>query len=359
MARFYSLQIKDIVKETSDCTSIAFEVPADLEKIFTFTQGQHLTLRTEIEGEDIRRSYSLCSSPLEKELRVAVKQIEEGKFSTYANQVLKVGDKLEVMPPMGKFYTELRPDQTKNYVAFAAGSGITPIISIIKTTLKTEPNSTFTLFYSNKQVQSIIFKEEIEGLKNKFLQRFQVFHFLTQEQLDIPLFNGRFTGEKLSDIFSKLIQPDEVDECFLCGPEDMTFEIKDFLLEKGIEAKKIHFELFTTAESRNRVPRKVQKTANKGPVSKITVKDGGKSFAFDLPFDTMNILDAAMQKGADLPFACKGGVCCTCKARLIEGEVDMEVNYALEPEEIAAGYILTCQSYPTSEKVVVDYDEAI
>lgn len=359
MIKFYKLKVKDLVKETDDCTSIAFDVPEILAKDFTYKQGQYLTLRQTINGEEVRRSYSVCSSPLDGELRVAVKKIDGGKFSTFANDILQVGDELDAMPPMGKFYTDLSPNQIKNYVAFAAGSGITPIISIIKTALKTEKNSTFTLFYLNRNVNKIIFKEEIEGLRNQHMQRFQVFYNLTKAKLDVDLFFGRYDKEKLNTIFTKLVEPSEVDEFFLCGPEDMIFLVRDELMERNIDRKQIHFELFTSPDAKKDAKEHIKEAKTDKETCSVFVKEDGKTILFDLPFKTENILDAALRNGGDLPYACKGGVCCTCKAKLVEGEVDMAVNYALEPEEVEAGFILTCQSYPITEKVVVDFDQAM
>lgn len=357
--RFHSLKVKELVKETSDCTSIAFELADELQDTFQYKQGQYLTLRTDINGEDVRRSYSLCSSPLDGEMRVAVKKIEEGKFSTFANDVLKEGDTLDVMPPMGNFYTDLSPNQAKSYVAFAAGSGITPMMSIIKTTLQTEPDSQFTLLYCNKNVHSIIFKEEIEGLKNQYLNRFQVYHFLTREMQDIPLFNGRFDEEKINHILGGLVKTSTVDDYFLCGPEEMIMNIKKALEARKVDSKKIHFELFTSPDAKKGKAKKKVKKKRDGKVSLVTIKDSGSSYQFELSQGTNNILDAALLNGADLPFACKGGVCCTCKAKVTEGKVEMDVNYALEPEEVEQGFILTCQAHPLTPTVVVDFDEAM
>lgn len=355
---FHALTVKDVRQETADCCSIAFEIPEALAENYQFIQGQYLTLKADIDGEDVRRSYSICTSPNDQDLRVAVKEVYKGKFSTYANQELKKGDVLEVMTPTGNFYTELHPEQEKHYVGFAAGSGITPILSILKTVLETEPKSRFTLFYGNKNSASIIFKEEIEALKNKYMQRFVVHYFLSREMLDAPLMNGRLDNEKCIAIFNQLVQVDEIDECFSCGPEPMIFAVKDALVAKGFDEKHIHFELFTSPLGKlgDDKKRKI-KQEDEGKVTKVTINVDGKGLLFDLPFGTDNLLDAALKQGADLPFACKGGVCCTCKAKLIEGSVDMEVNYALEPDEVENGYILTCQSYPTTEKVVVDFDE--
>jgi ring-1,2-phenylacetyl-CoA epoxidase subunit PaaE len=359
MTKFYSLKVKDLVKETDDCTSVCFDIPEDLAATFAYTQGQYLTLRQTINGAEVRRSYSVCSSPLDGELRVAIKKIDGGKFSTFANEVLQVGDTLEAMPPMGNFFTPIAPQQAKNYVAFAAGSGITPILSILKTVLKTEKNSTFTLFYLNRNVSKIIFKETLEGLRNQYLQRFQLYYNLTKEQLDTPLFFGRYDETKLNVFFEKLIRPEEVDEFFLCGPEEMIFLIKKVLENKKVDSKKIHFELFTSPDAQKEKQHSEKAVQTEKLSSQISIKDDGKTFIFDLPFRSDNILDAALRNGADLPYACKGGVCCTCKAKLIEGEVDMLVNYALEPEEVEAGFILTCQSYPLTETVVVDFDQAM
>lgn len=359
MAAFYPLKTKQLTKETTDCTSVTFEVPEKLVEEFRFKQGQYLTLKTEIDGKEVRRSYSLCSGPHEGELKVAVKKIPDGTFSTFVNDELQEGDILEVMPPMGDFYTEMNPANSKNYIAFAAGSGITPIMSIMKAVLKAEPNSTFTLFYVNKYASTVIFKEEIEGLKNIFLDRLRVFHFFSREISDLPLFSGRMTGEKAKDILDKLIDLKKDHEFFLCGPQEMVFDIRDTLEEAGVKKENVHFELFTSADGGENKKRIQTKLAKQEKVCEVFIKDGGNSFGFNLPMGTDNILDAAIARGADLPYSCKGGVCSTCKAKLVEGEIEMAVNYALEPEEVEAGYILTCQAYPVSEKVIVDYDEAL
>ena len=325
----------------------------NLKEAFAYKQGQNITLKTVIDGEEVRRSYSLCSSPLSNDFRVAIKKVDGGKFSTFANTQLKVGDIVEVMPPVGKFYTELIATNTKNYVAFAAGSGITPILSIIHTTLQTEPNSSFILVYGNKNHNSIIFKEALEALKNKFLQRFQLIHVLSRERTDADINFGRIDANKLQQL-SSLINYKTIDEFFICGPEEMIFCVKDFLTAQSIEQQKIHFELFAASTPKT----KVVTTAIKDTTakSKISVTVDGRSFDFDLPFNGTNILDAALQEGADLPYACKGGVCCTCKAKLLEGQVQMDVHWGLEHEEIEQGFILTCQSHPLTEKVVVDFD---
>ena len=353
---FHKLKVKEVRTETSDCVSIAFTVPEDLQSEFLFEQGQNITIKKEIDGEEIRRSYSICSAPFENELRVAVKKVDGGKFSTYANSLLKVGDTLDVLPPTGKFNTKLITHNSKQYLAFAAGSGITPVISIIKTTLQTEPASQFTLVFGNRGRHSIIFFEELEALKNRHLNRFNFINILSREKTDAPINFGRIDTNKLTEL-NKLIDYKNTNEFFICGPEEMIFCVKNFLEQINIDKKKIHFELFTTpGQKQPSVVNRQSSVEDKGPKSKITVKLDGRSFDFDLGFDSENILDAALKQGADLPFACKGGVCCTCKAKLLEGEVEMDVNWGLEQEEVEQGYILTCQSHPVTEKVVVDFD---
>lgn len=353
---FHTLNVKEVKPETADCVSIVFEIPDDLKTDFLFEQGQNITIRKTIGGEELRRSYSICSAPYEKELRVAVKKVEGGKFSSFAASSLKAGDQLEVLPPTGRFNTKLDPANKKEYLAFAAGSGITPVISIIKTTLHTEPQSRFTLVFGNRGRHSIIFFEELEGLKNKFLNRFNFINILSREKTDTPVNFGRINTAKLQEL-KKLIDYDNTDEFFICGPEDMIFSVTGFLEQERIDKKKIHFELFTTpGQPKNAQVKSGSQTGSGTAQSNITVKLDGRSFSFQLGFNGENILDAALKQGADLPFACKGGVCCTCKAKLLEGEVDMDVNWGLEQEEVDQGYILTCQSHPKTENVVVDFD---
>jgi len=354
---FYPLRIKKINKETDQCVSVEFEIPGSLANAFQFKQGQSLTMRKNLAGEEVRRTYSLCSSPLDKRWKVAIKKVEGGLFSSFANENLQEGDELDVMEPVGKFYTELNPENKKNYLAFAAGSGITPVISIIKTTLRTEPQSSFTLVYGNRSRSSIIFFEELEGLKNKFIDRFSFINILSRERTETPVNFGRLDIGKLTEL-EKLIDYKKMDEIFICGPEEMIFCVKNFLEQKDISEKKIHFELFTTSGQKKQGTRnKAQESNSGGPQSKITVKVDGRSFDFDLSLNSdTTILDAALKQGADLPFACKGGMCCTCKAKLREGEVEMDVHWGLEHEEVEKGYILTCQSHPKTEKVVVDFD---
>ncbi len=354
---FHPLTVRQVRKETTDCVSVEFEIPKELEEDFRFMHGQSLTMRTWINNEEVRRTYSICSSPLDNEWRVAIKKQEGGLFSSFANDQLKKGDRLEVMQPVGKFYTDLNPNQKKHYVAFCAGSGITPVISIIKTTLRTEPLSQFTLVFGNRNKNSIIFKEELEAIKDKYVDRFRIIHVLSRERTDAEINFGRIDSQKCEMLFDKMIDLPSSDEFFICGPELMIFTVKQFLERNQVNEKKIHFELFTTpGEVTGIKPKSAERKEKNEGKSSVTVRLDGISFDFLLGFNDLPILDAALQQGADLPFACKGGVCCTCKARLLEGEVDMDVHWGLEQEEVDQGYILTCQSHPKTEKVVVDFD---
>lgn len=353
--KFHSLVIKDVRVETEDCVSIAFDVPQELCEAYHYVAGQYLTLRTDINGEDVRRSYSLCSAPYEKEWRVAVKQVEEGKFSTFANSTLKAGDRLDVMTPMGGFAFEPDAAKRRSIALFAAGSGVTPILAIAKTVLTQEPNSDVTLFYGNKTIASIIFREEVEGLKNEYMDRLRLVHILSRENLGTPLFKGRINVEKTDQLFKVYLESNTPDEVYICGPEQMILDVKDSLHANGIDPKTVHFELFTTADSIQK--KAVEKYDGPQIESNVSVILDGDRFDLHLESDGENLLDAATKAGADLPFACKGGVCCTCKAKIIEGEARMDVNYALEPDEVAAGYILTCQAHPMSDKLVVSFDD--
>lgn len=357
---FHLLKVKEVQKETAECVSISFEVPESLQEQFHFLPGQYLTLRKVIDGTEVRRSYSICAAPGDNELRVAVKKVDQGKFSGFVNDGLKPGDELEVMPPLGKFTPRKNEQTRKKYLAFAAGSGITPILGIMKSVLKHEPESEFTLVYGNKNRGSIIFKETIEALKNRYMNRLRVYHIFTRETMDTPLFNGRINAEKARAFSDTLIDAAGMDEIFICGPEDMILGLRDYFIEeRKIDSHKVHFELFSSPDQPRAVHKdwvKKQETIDPAKMSRVTVKLDGAAFEMNLAYGGENILDAALQQGADLPYACKGGVCSTCKAKLVSGEVDMEVNYALEPDELAANFILTCQSHPRTETVIVDFD---
>ena len=352
---FYKVAVKEVRKETADCVSIEFDIPADYKEIFQYKAGQYITLRTIINDKEIRRSYSLCSSPLCNEWRIAVKKVPDGIFSSYANDILKAGSVLELMPPIGNFTSNFHPANKKHYIGLAAGSGITPVISLIKTALASEPYSSFTLVYGNRNRHSIIFKEELEALKNNYMDRFTIIHVLSREMTDAAINSGRIDQQKCDELFTKPLDFN-ADEFFICGPEEMINCVKDYLLSKNVNEKKIRFELFTTPDQPKRKAAINRTVANEEEVSHITIKHDGISTTFNLSMDGENILDAALYHGTELPYSCKGGVCCTCKAKLLKGRVEMEVNYSLEPEETEQGFILTCQSHPITKEVVIDFD---
>ncbi|WP_153800344.1 2Fe-2S iron-sulfur cluster-binding protein [Foetidibacter luteolus] len=351
---FYSIPVKDIRRETADCISIAFAVPEILHAKFAYQPGQYITLLKTINGQQVRRSYSLCSAPHQKEWRIAVKKVEGGVFSSYLHSQLKLGDMVEAMPPNGNFVAPLNISNNKSYVFVAAGSGITPVISIIKAILHIEPLSHVTLVYGNRNRHSIIFREEIEALKNRYISRFRVIHVLSREITDAALNTGRIDAAKCQVLFGGLVKL-QADEYFICGPQDMIFCIKDFLLGHNVEPNKIHFELFTIDDSVKAV-QKHKAAADSRDKSLISIKYEGANMEFELDYDGESILDAALHHGLDLPFSCKNGVCTTCKARLKGGQVNMDVNYGLEPEEVEQGFILSCQSHPATGRVVVDFD---
>ncbi|WP_299125140.1 FAD-binding oxidoreductase [uncultured Winogradskyella sp.] len=356
MAEFHNLKVENIYKETEDTSVVTFEIPTELLNTFEFKQGQHLTLKADIDGEDVRRSYSLCSSPYENRWQVAVKQILGGKFSTYVNERLKAGDTIEVMSPSGTFGVEVNPEKAKNYLFFAAGSGITPVLSMIKAHLKSEPNSTCKLFYVNKTAKSIIFKEELEQLRNTYFGRLEIYYFLTKERRDIELFNGRFDDEKMQVLTKTFIDIPDTSEVFLCGPEKMVNYVSEYLINAGLSKELVHYELFVTGLSEEDIKRQERLAQQNVEGTEVIIVDGGKEFAFTMTKEFDNILDAALNAGADLPFACKGGVCSTCKCEVKQGGVEMKINYALDDKEVSQNLVLSCQAVPTTDKVVVDFD---
>jgi len=359
MSYFHSLKVKELKKEAVDALIITFEIPEALKEQFIFLPGQHLTLKTDIDGTEIRRSYSICAAPHENIIKVAVKKMEGGVFSNYALNTLKKGHALDVMAPLGRFTPKLDSKSAKNYLLIAAGSGITPVISILKTILYTEPNSNITLIYGNRNTKSVMFKEELEDLKNRFLNRLTLYFVLSREKVDAPILNGRIDREKCQRFFTKLLPVKDFNAAYICGPEGMVLAAKEELIAQGMPENQVHLELFTT-------PGQVFGAALDNSVhtvnydasseSMVTLKLNGKTYEFPLKYSGVNILDAALEEGVDLPFACKGGVCCTCRAKLASGKVDMTVNYGLEPDELEAGFILTCQSHPRTDKITVDFD---
>lgn len=360
MAKFHSLKIKDVRRETKDCVSIAFEIPEDLKSEFQYKQGQYITLRREFDGEELRRSYSACSSPVaDDHLRIAVKEVSDGRMSSYLNNGIEEGQELEVMKPMGNFYTEMPASSPKHYVAFAAGSGITPILSLLKTALAVSTDNKFTLFYGNKSTADIIFKEELDSLEAKYDGRLKVMHLLSREETKDPIFNGRMSADKCSELMERFADTQKADEFFICGPYDMINSINESLTAKGIAKENIHFELFTTPPPETEETENISnKEAANTPVaeSKVMVVLDGEETEITVT-SSDNILDAVLDAGLDAPYACTGGSCCTCRAKVIEGSAVMDVNYALTDKEVEQGYILTCQSHPTTTKMVVDYDE--
>jgi ring-1,2-phenylacetyl-CoA epoxidase subunit PaaE len=349
---FYPLKIKEIRKETADCVSILFESSGSAD--FKFTPGQYLTLKANIGGEELRRSYSICAAPYENELRIAVKKVEGGKFSGFANEKLRKGDVLEVAQPEGRFFPKDKTLETKcgqHYVLVASGSGITPIVSILKAILKNEPQSQVTLIYGNKNAASVIFREEIEGLKNKNMGKLRVFNVLSRERVDSEWLHGRIDKQKMAIFLEKIPEILKADAFFLCGPQDMIHDVRELLSEHHIENDRVHFELFGTTKTKR--AQTVVSTEN--IVSVATIKLDGISFEVPIREGEV-VLDAALRLGADLPFACKGGVCCTCRAMLTQGTVDMEVNYALDHHELERGYILTCQALPKTPNLMIDFD---
>ncbi|HQU72420.1 MAG TPA: 2Fe-2S iron-sulfur cluster-binding protein [Calditrichia bacterium] len=354
--KLYQLAVQQVRKSTADSVLVTLKVPQDLHEAFAFRAGQYLTLETEIGGEVVRRTYSLCAAPQDRLWRVGIKRLEGGLFSTFANERLKAGDTLSVMPPKGRFGVNPDPQTPKNYLAFAAGSGITPIFAIIKTQLFSEPDCTFKLFFVNRGPASIMLKEEIEALKNRFMTRLEVYHFFTREAREAPFFNGRIDREKLETIFARLSEIENIHDFFICGPEDFTVLIRDFLTDNQVEAGQIHMELFGTNRQPDpqKAPASIATPANGH--CRVTLIDGGKETQFQVPRGSATLLEASLDLQLDLPFSCKGGVCSTCRARLLEGKVEMRTNYALEADELEAGFILTCQSVPLSETITVSFD---
>ncbi len=359
MSIFHNLKISKVIRETSDAISVEFEVSSDLKNDYKYIQGQHLTLKADVAGEELRRSYSICSSVNEQKLKVAIKQVDDGKFSTFANENFQEGEALDVMIPQGRFFTSLEPSNAKNYLCVAAGSGITPIMSILKSILEVEPNSNVSLIYGNKTVSSILFLEELENLKNLYPTRLNLLHILSREEQDSDLFNGRITAEKCTKILEGPLQGIRIDDAFICGPEQMTLDVRSCLQEHGIDKANIHFELFITGATIAASREDTDAIANdaSGPNHVVKVVLDGSATNVSIAEAGVSILDAALEAGIDVPFACKGGVCSTCRAKIVKGDVRMDINYALEDDEVEEGYVLTCQSHPLSDDVVVDFDQ--
>lgn len=355
---FIPAKIAHINQETRECISVEFELSEEIKKNHPFRAGQYLTLRTEIEGKSIQRPYSLCSAPHEGSWRVAIKKAKHGVFSSFANSQFQVGDTIDIMGPEGNFIIDLDKNHSKKYGFFAAGSGITPVISLIKSILHIEPRSSISLFYGNKNYSSIIFYEELQELKNKHSDRFEIHYFFTEEKMKDELYCGRLDVSKCNVLAGHMIlNIDETDEFLLCGPEKMTFDLRDLFLGHGVSKDHIHFELFESEAGnilKNREP--AVHTAGEDK-SEVTITLGGENHILMVPYDDQPIIEYALDAGYAVPFSCLGGVCCSCRAKLLEGEVEMMANFALEDDEVENGYRLTCQSLPKSSKIHLDYDQ--
>lgn len=353
--RFHRLTVRDVTRETAQAVSIAFDVPVALAADYAFTPGQYLTLRTTIDGEDIRRSYSICSVPSDGELRVAVKQVDDGLFSRWVNGSIRTGDRLDVMTPTGRFGLDAYTPGGV-HVALVAGSGITPVLSIARSVLGRDTASRFFLFYGNRTAADVIFGEALSALKDRYLDRLAVLHVLSREEQDVPLLNGRLDGPKVTTLLTAMVPAATVDHVFVCGPEAMIAEVSDALDRLGVGPEKVHVERFVSTQGgRPRAPRPTV-PADAPPAHLATLIADGKRREVPVAVGEA-ILDAALRAGMDLPFACKGGMCATCRARIVEGQAVMDVNYSLEPWELQAGFVLTCQAHPTTPRVVVDYDQ--
>jgi ring-1,2-phenylacetyl-CoA epoxidase subunit PaaE len=355
MSKFHPLRVASIRPETRDAVVVTFEVPEESRERFRYQPGQHLTLRTQYEGEELRRSYSICSAGTEQQLRIAIKRVQDGLFSNWANETLRAGSVIECMEPSGNFGILAAGAAPRHHVAFAAGSGITPILSMVKTILATEPHSRVTLVYGNRASSSVLFKDELADLKDRYLSRLNVVFVLSREQQDLDLFNGRIDREKCDALLKQWIDPAGIDAAYICGPQTMMEAVSSSLREHGVEKSRIKMELFDSGLPK--VPRERRPTAVRGTAEcSVTVIQDGRTRQFELQKNQKTLLDAALEQGVELPYSCKGGVCSTCRCKLVKGEVDMDANFALEDYEVARGYILTCQSFPVTDELVIDFD---
>lgn len=357
MSKFQPLKVASVARNTRDAVVVTFEVPEALTEAYSFRPGQYLTLRTHIDGEELRRSYSICAAPHDGQLRVAIKRLNDGAFSTWANSQLKAGDVVEVMPPDGHFTTEFSPEFGRQYVAFAVGSGITPILSLVKTALDIEPESCFTLFYGNRASSAVLFREEIEDLKNRYMTRFAVSYVMSREHQDVDLLNGRLDGDKVRQLAGVWFEPADVDYAFVCGPQDMTESVIAALQEKGLPKERIKFELFGSPKGPRALRKGEEVRRAPGDQCELTVVLDGLTRTITIEKNKESLLDSALAQGVELPYSCKGGVCSTCRCKVVEGEVDMDANFALEDYEVARGFVLSCQSFPVTDRVRIDFDQ--
>lgn len=355
MSRYLALRIKKIQPESAECVSVQLEIPDELKPEFVFRPGQHLHCRAMIDGQEVRKSYSICSLPGEDDITIAVKLVYGGKMSTYINQQLLIGDTLEVTTPEGRFTLADSLPEDATLLFFAAGSGITPIISLVTHFLKTYPKGNAFLFYSNRSSDSVIFREQLEGLKNTYMTRFTLYQILTREISGVEILSGRITKEKCLQFGTYFFDPKEIEAAYICGPELMILDVKDALAEMGVQEDRIKFELFgTNPYPVTAAPKPKIEVEDK--ISHVTIRVDGHEADFHIPYNGETVLDIATRSGLDLPYSCKGGVCSTCRALVVEGKMDMDIHYGLEPDEMDAGYVLTCQGHPRSERLILDFD---
>ena len=354
MPHFYPLQIKRLVHDTRDAIVVSFDVPRDLRQTFQYQPGQHLTLRATIDGEEWRRSYSICSAVQDNELRIAIKKVNGGVFSNWAHDTFAAGMTLDVMPPAGSFHLPLSAEHHRRYLAFAAGSGITPVFSVIKSTLMAEPQSRFTLVYGNRASSTVMLRDQLADLKDQYLDRLSIVHVMSREQQDIELFNGRIDAEKCRALLSQWIRLEDIDHVFICGPQQMMEQVSGSLVAMGMDTSRIHAELFGVATP----------AASRRPVSaltdaqcEVTMVIDGRHYLFSMPRDTMSVLEAGLAQGIEIPYACKGGICATCRCKVTEGKADMDANHALEDYEVGSGFVLSCQAFPATDRLVLDFDQ--
>jgi ring-1,2-phenylacetyl-CoA epoxidase subunit PaaE len=354
---FHPLRVRDVRPDTDEAVIVSFDVPADQRETFRFTQGQYLTLRADVGGEDLRRSYSICAGVDDGELRVGVRKVNGGKFSNWVNSQLKAGDTIQVFPPQGRFFVPVDAGAERHYVGIAGGSGITPILSIMKTVLAQEPGSRFTLIYGNRRQASTMFKEEIEDLKNEYLTRLSLHHVFSDEVVDSPLMGGIMNREKIAAFLATLVDPAGISHAFICGPFQMNDEAEAALLAAGVEPEAIHIERFGTAEMQQGKPAPHEVRAEDAEAATVVLIRDGLSREFAFSKNDPSLLDAAARAGLEVPYSCKSGVCSTCRCKLIEGKVRMDKNFALEKHEVEAGFILSCQAHALTPRVVISFDE--
>jgi ring-1,2-phenylacetyl-CoA epoxidase subunit PaaE len=361
-ALFHPLRVRAIEPDTPEAVIVSFDVPAELRAVFGFTQGQYLTLRTEIDGQDLRRSYSICAGVDDNELRVGVRKVKAGVFSNWINASLRPGDTLQVMAPQGRFFVPVEPDAKRHHVGIAGGSGITPILSIMKTVLAREPASRFTLIYGNRHLKSTMFKEEIEDLKNRYMTRLTLHRVFSDEHTEAPLNHGVMNRDKIGEFLGTLLSAAAIDHVYICGPFQMNDEAEAALLAAGVTEERIHIERFGVAQAASDATASVGAVVHEAQPgdaehARVVIVRDGLRREIDFRRDQPSILDAASAAGLEVPFSCTSGVCGTCRAKLIEGRVRMERNFALDKNEVAAGFVLTCQSHPLTERVVLSFDD--